>query len=376
MESGVYLLRGQGDLVRMVERPYEAESLLQDQLAAHPDLLAGDQIDPDNPRRWLLLGQEVGVPAEVGGGDWWSIDHLFLDQEAVPTFVEVKRAVDTRARREVVAQMLDYAAHASEYWPADRMRERFGHRCAERGTDPAEELAAFLGPDGDGEAFWALAGANLQEGRVRLLFVADRVPASLRRIVEFLNRQMSPCEVLAVEVRQFAADDGDPTRTLVPRVIGQSEQSRQAKAPPRSGPRSTPMPMAVDAFLEMLPAETCATANAILRVAATHGFVAAGFGRSTEDATVRLSVPGVKLSPVLLDRERLWVSLGRYHPVLRESGVQSEIREAVLRLSPSTRQAADPGKTEVGILLESVPVDADHRLDQLFGALKRALESG
>lgn len=40
----------------------------------------------------------------------WSLDHLVVDQDAVPTFVEVKRASDTRARREVMAQMLDYAA--------------------------------------------------------------------------------------------------------------------------------------------------------------------------------------------------------------------------------------------------------------------------
>jgi hypothetical protein len=45
------------------------------------------------------------------GGAWWSLDHLVVDQDAVPTFVEVKRASDTPARREVVAQMLDYAAN-------------------------------------------------------------------------------------------------------------------------------------------------------------------------------------------------------------------------------------------------------------------------
>ena len=38
---------------------------------------------------------------------------------------------------------------------------------------------------------------------MRLVFLADEIPSELRRIVEFLNQQMDPAEVLAVEVRQF-----------------------------------------------------------------------------------------------------------------------------------------------------------------------------
>jgi hypothetical protein len=30
------------------------------------------------------------VPDHEGGGGWWSVDHLLIDQDAVPTFVEVK----------------------------------------------------------------------------------------------------------------------------------------------------------------------------------------------------------------------------------------------------------------------------------------------
>jgi hypothetical protein len=37
----------------------------------------------------------------------WSLDHLFIDGDGVPTLVRVKRTSDPRARREVVAQMLE-----------------------------------------------------------------------------------------------------------------------------------------------------------------------------------------------------------------------------------------------------------------------------
>jgi ribosomal protein L30E len=33
--------------------------------------------------------------------------------------------------------------------------------------------------------------ANLRAGKVRLVFVADEIPAELRRVVEFLNSQMA-----------------------------------------------------------------------------------------------------------------------------------------------------------------------------------------
>ncbi len=84
----------------------------------------------------------------------------------------------------------------------------------------AATLGAFLGPDQDVGVFWSAVEKNLQIGRVRLLFVADEIPAELRRIVEFLNRQMVETEVLAVEIRQFVGQD---LRTLVPRVIGRTE---------------------------------------------------------------------------------------------------------------------------------------------------------
>src|SRR5688500_6659423 len=100
----------------MDETPYGEEIVIQTLLEKHPDLLPGDQITPGDPRRWLLVTGEMPVPDVLDGVGRWSLDHLLLDQHGTPTFVECKRAVDTRSRREVVAQMLDYAANGIEYW--------------------------------------------------------------------------------------------------------------------------------------------------------------------------------------------------------------------------------------------------------------------
>jgi hypothetical protein len=67
---------------------------------------------------------------------------------------------------------------------------------------------------------------NLQAGKIRLIFVADAIPAELRRVVEFLNQQMDPAEVLAVEIRQYA---GGSLKTLVPRAMGQTSEALSRK---------------------------------------------------------------------------------------------------------------------------------------------------
>ena len=105
--AGVFVLKDETTLVAMQAASFATEDDFQRLLASFPELLAGDQIDPEVPRRFMLVAREKGIAAEEGGADRWSLDHLFLDQDGIPTLVEVKRGTDTRIRREVVGQMLD-----------------------------------------------------------------------------------------------------------------------------------------------------------------------------------------------------------------------------------------------------------------------------
>src|ERR1035437_6051798 len=175
----------------MTEAPFAKEDFLQELVEKYPDLLAGDQMDSTESRRWLLVARELGVPDDEGAADRWSLDHLFLDQDAIPTLVEVKRSSDTRIRREVVGQMLDYAANAILHWPVEQLRSKFEELCQERGTEADQEVATLIGPDESIEKFWQKVAVNLQAGRIRMVFVADNIPMELRSIIEFLNGQMS-----------------------------------------------------------------------------------------------------------------------------------------------------------------------------------------
>jgi len=226
MSGVIYLMHDGGSLVPMTEQAYDSEDILQRLLADYPDLLGGEQMNAASPRRWLLLAREAGLPSEEAGGDRWSVDHLFVDQDGIPTIVEVKRSTDSRIRREVVGQMLDYAANAVVHWPVERLRSRFESMCERQARDPEFMIADAFGVDEDPEALWKLVETNLQVGRIRLVFVADVIPPELRRVVEFLNQQMNPAEVLAVEVRQYA---GTGQQALVPRVIGQTQQAVSQK---------------------------------------------------------------------------------------------------------------------------------------------------
>jgi hypothetical protein len=128
--------------------------------------------------------------------------------------------------------MLDYAANGSMFWSAERLRSWF------EGDDPQgamQRLMDLIGPsDAEpadaGDAFWQTVGTNLREGRVRLIFVADEIPLSLRRLVEFLNEQMPRVEVLALEIRQYR-QAGSSTGALVPRLVGQTARAQALKEP-------------------------------------------------------------------------------------------------------------------------------------------------
>ncbi len=167
MSDSIFLLSDDGVLTEVSSTPYGAEADLQKLLADDVRLLPGAQINRDSPRRWLLIKREARMPSQEEGGDWWSVDHLVVGQDAVPTFVEVKRASDTRSRREVVAQMLDYAANGSAFWAPARLRAWF------EGDDPEaamERLAAWLesaedDPGSVASSFWDAVGANLREGK-------------------------------------------------------------------------------------------------------------------------------------------------------------------------------------------------------------------
>lgn len=254
----IYLIDKNNMAVRMEPTPYAKEEEFQEVLERFPELLAGEQIDRDNPRRWLLVAREIGIPDGEDASARWQLDHFFVDQDGIPTLVEVKRQSDTRLRREVVGQVLDYAANGARFWPAAYLQQQFEKTCQQNGSDPVQLLKKLLDPrDSDPAAFWQEVEGKLREGDIRLIFLADEVPSELQRIVEFLNSQMTKTEVLAIEVRRYA---GQGFSTHVPRLLGQTTEALAAKAPSRAGARRK---WDKDLFFEAAASQAASTQDAL-----------------------------------------------------------------------------------------------------------------
>jgi len=153
----MFVLRDNGELIEMQGQAYDSESLLQDLLARYPNLLAGDQIDSLAPRRWLLISREMGLPSDEGGANRWAVDHLFLDQDAIPTIAEVKRSTDTRIRREVVGQMLGALANVES-----ETRKPSSRRSA-RVKVPVRRTLPAVSCNGHGHVSSASGGARVSK---------------------------------------------------------------------------------------------------------------------------------------------------------------------------------------------------------------------
>ena len=137
----IFILKNDGQLEPVREQKFDLEDVLRPLVADHPELLSGQQIDPDNPRRWLLADREQGISDIVGGGNRRALDHLLIDQHAIPTLLEVKRSENSEIRRTIAGQMLDYAAHARHTWSASEIRRVFEERT---GPPPCTETSTIF----------------------------------------------------------------------------------------------------------------------------------------------------------------------------------------------------------------------------------------
>jgi hypothetical protein len=306
------------------------ESELQDLLEKNLDLIPGEQIEPDDPRRWLLIKRELPVEDPGTGEGRWSLDFLLVDQDGVLTLVECKRFRDTRAKREVIGQMFDYAANSSFYLTPEIIEGYLQQQAAKRQIS-VESLVAALDPTAGTtiKDFLDAIQNNIREGQLRLVFFMEEASHELRSIVEFLNRQMERTEILLVEVKQFQQGE---TRVVVPTLWGYTEQARRIKKTvivKRSGERRTWN--AEDFVADVTGRLSSVEGNAVL---AFYGFcrelpgAVLKWGTGTERGSFSVTFPPAiprSILSVLTDGE-LWLNFNW----LDQSEVQLKVRDRLL----------------------------------------------
>jgi hypothetical protein len=283
MTDSTIFLAVDGSLTTLRRANYDSEDVLQQALAQFPEMIAGVGTAGESAKL-LLVRREMPVAAAEGVG--LSLDHLFIDQSGVPVLVEVKRASDTRARREVVAQMLDYAANGVTTWQND-LRDVVAQAAGK--TEPATYLQEQLGIE-DVEAFWATVEDNLRVGKIRLIFLADRLAPGLVRIIEFLNEQMRDVEVLGIELPKYTAPAGQVV--YVPRVVGRTAAAVETKQRGAKGAPWSEQTLVDAAAAARTPEEVDLVRRLIQDVKTRGGRFSWGSGR-TAAVTGRYVVDGV-----------------------------------------------------------------------------------
>jgi hypothetical protein len=208
------------------------EAALQTLIELHPDVLPGSQIEPstEDPPRFALLRREMPIGP-------WSLDHVLVDQRGIVTLVEAKLVENPQARREVIGQVMEYAANAAEAWSGGRLRERATEFWQQRNRQIDDLLRERLGAEIDTEALWSSIEKNLSGGHFRLVIASDELRPEVRRIIEYLNAELQNVEVYGLELRCYGTDS---SFILVPRLIGQTQATADRKAFGDAGASWTP----------------------------------------------------------------------------------------------------------------------------------------
>lgn len=199
------------------------EDALQTFFENYPQIIPGKQIDPssDDPPRFVLLRREVPI------GDW-SLDHLFVDQRGILTLVESKLFQNPQSRREVIGQIIEYAANATEFWAGGSARQKATEFWSKHDKDLDQVLQGEFGGELDIEGFWKNVEENLRNGRIRLIIATDELRPEVRRMIEYLNKEMQNAEVLGLELKCYGEESA--SLVLVPRLVGQTQAAIDKKS--------------------------------------------------------------------------------------------------------------------------------------------------
>jgi hypothetical protein len=184
------------------------EDALQTFLQEYPQIIPGKQIDPgsEDPFHFLLLRREMPIGS-------WSLDHLYVDQRGILTLVETTLFQNPESRREVIGQIIEYAANATEFWSGGSARQKATEFWKNQNSprDLDEMLQEEFGGELNIEDFWRRVEENLDCSRIRLIIATDELRPEVRQMIEYLNRQMQNAEILGLELKFY----GDETESLV-----------------------------------------------------------------------------------------------------------------------------------------------------------------
>jgi hypothetical protein len=201
------------------ERTYD-EAWLQELLRQNPDILPVAEIEPIfSPL--IPIGREV--VAETG-----AIDNLFISHRGYLVLVETKLWRNPEARREVLAQAIDYASAASKwnYSRLDEVTRRYTQKYEYVEMGLTDWVEKQCGPIEGGQLFFEETVAkNLRLGRFLTLVVGDRIRRSVIEMLSYINKYPHlATDVALVELQCYRWKKGkDWPLLVVPSIVARTE---------------------------------------------------------------------------------------------------------------------------------------------------------
>jgi hypothetical protein len=186
------------------------EKWLQALLFRHPELIPIDQIDP-GAGVVIPICRELAIPKE---GSTVFLDILGVTTRGRLVLIECKLWRNPQARREVIAQILEYAALLRQWTYADLMAKLI-HALRWTGSNPLFAAVRRNVPALDEIRFVEAVSRSLLAGDFDLIVAGDGIRSDLHAIAGHLNGQASLLARLALVEFQLWTD-GDGQTLVVP----------------------------------------------------------------------------------------------------------------------------------------------------------------
>jgi hypothetical protein len=224
MKSHPYLLESDAKGTRFepiqADEVHYNEAWLQEVLRCHPDILPTDEIETVYSPL-IPIGREVGTAAG-------SIDNLFISDRGYLVLVETKLWRNPEARREVLAQAIDYGASLSRwsYNDLDKLTRNYTSIYEGKAMGLIEWAETRFGLLEDGkEYFEDTVSKNLRLGRFLTMIVGDRIRQSLKDMLSYVNKYPHlAMDVALVELNCYRWKQGqDWPLVVVPNLVTRSQ---------------------------------------------------------------------------------------------------------------------------------------------------------
>lgn len=188
------------------------EAWLRDFILRHPLALPTAEIDP-------AFADPIGICSELRTAAG-PIDALLVNRHGAIVLVECKLFRNPQARREVVAQILDYAKEIAR-WRYSDLQAAVSQRLGRRGENALYRLVADRHPEVTEASFVDAVSRNLARGRFMLLIAGDGIRQETEAIAEYIQDHAALRFTLGlVELRGFGLPEG---RMLVqPRLLART----------------------------------------------------------------------------------------------------------------------------------------------------------